>query len=100
MPAEFTELAIRSSQVASAYDADMPACSPSHVLINKYSNAAGLLWHRPWPRLEHRKPRALLLTLANTRVSTRALTRAVLPVSRPSSAFHMPGRARCMWVVI
>jgi len=46
VPAEFTELAIRSSQVASAYDADMPACSPSHVLINKYSNAAGLLWHR------------------------------------------------------
>ena len=46
MPATFSELAIRSSQAASAIDPDMPACAPSHVLINKYTTAAGLQWHR------------------------------------------------------
>ena len=46
MPAKLSEFAIRSSQAASAIDPDMPACAPSHVLINKYTTAAGLQWHR------------------------------------------------------
>ena len=46
VPDEFTDLAIQSSLIASASDAAMPACSPTHVLINKYSTSAGLLWHR------------------------------------------------------
>ena len=46
MPAKLSELAIWSPQAASAIDPDMPACAPSHVLINKYTTAAGLQWHR------------------------------------------------------
>ena len=52
VPAEFSELAIRSAKLASAIDPEMPACTPTHVLINKYTAAAGLQWHRLWPRLE------------------------------------------------
>ena len=46
MPAKLSELAIWSPQAASAIDPDMPACAPSHVLINKYTTAAWLQWHR------------------------------------------------------
>ena len=46
LPAELSDFAIRSSQAASAVDPEMPACVPSHVLINKYTTADGLQWHR------------------------------------------------------
>ena len=46
LPTELSDFAIRSSQAASAVDPEMPACVPSHVLINKYTTAAGLQWHR------------------------------------------------------
>ena len=47
VPGAFSDIAIRTSQVATAKDVDMPACAPTHVLINKYFTKAGLLWHRP-----------------------------------------------------
>jgi len=46
MPRLFRSVATRAVAAARECDAAMPDCQPSHCLVNYYTSATGLLWHR------------------------------------------------------
>lgn len=46
LPPSFSRLCSRCVSAARNSDPAMPGCSATHVLVNYYTSAAGLLWHR------------------------------------------------------
>jgi len=46
LPRSFTRLCQQVTRIAVEADSAMPNCDATHCLINKYTSAKGLLWHR------------------------------------------------------
>ena len=46
LPSSFARFCSRCVGAAQEADASMPSCRPSHCLINYYTSASGLKWHR------------------------------------------------------